>query len=129
MTIKTSVTLVTGGTAGKREAAIAAMIADNRLSQPSTAVAVILEGIPDGADPFAVHFGNFLCLNITRIAPGCPCCTGNLTMRVTLNRVLRQKPENLYISLSTLTHPDQIRGFFSQPPYNKLIELTKELSI
>lgn len=131
MTGKTSVTLVTGGTASAREAAIAAMI-DNCAANKfdiANAIGIILEGMPDGIESFAALAGHFPSVMIARIAPGCPCCLGNLTMRVTLNRMLQRSPKNLYISLATSTHLDQVRRFFMQPPYNKLIELAKDLSI
>ena len=131
MTGKTPVTLVTGGTAGAREAAIAAMINNGVTNQSDIAdtIGIILEGMPDGTDSFSALVGNFPSLMIARIAPGCPCCMGNLTMRVTLNRMLQRSPKNLYISLATSIHLDQVRRFFVQPPYNNLIELTKDLSI
>lgn len=103
-----------------REAAIADAIDTN------CSTALILEGLPDGttaldsvADRNNVH--------IARIAPGCLCCTGNLTMRVTLNRILRQAPARLFISLATATHLEQIRRFLQQPPYDKLLVLTKDI--
>jgi hypothetical protein len=132
MTGMTPVTLVTGGTAEAREAAIVMIIADNNSviqNDQTNHVAVILEGIPTGTDSFAALANDFPSFTIARIAPGCPCCMGNLTMRVTLNRILRTAPENLYISLATHIHLDQVRSFLTQPPYNKLIKLAKELSI
>ncbi|OWW21968.1 GTPase [Noviherbaspirillum denitrificans] len=111
-------TLVTGATPALREAAI-------RAAMTSTVdTAIILEGIPDaqsGLDADAPH------LHIVRIAPGCVCCTGNLTMRVTLNRLLRGKPEQLYIGLATSAHLEQIRAFLTAPPYDNLLALTKDL--
>jgi hypothetical protein len=130
----TPVTLVTGGTVGEREAAIAAMIASLDTASASIAprtIGIILEGLADGTDRFAESTGNsnYLSLIISRIAPGCPCCIGNLTMRVTLNRLLRQSPEKIFLSLSADTHLEQVRSFLMQPPYNKLIELSKDFSI
>lgn len=89
--------------------------------------ALILEGLPNGVSPFDEHLPPWL--TIVRIAPGCICCTGNLTMKVTLNRILRQHPERLYISLADSRHLPQIRQFLQQEPYDKLLGLTKELSI
>jgi len=63
-----------------------------------------------------------------RIAPGCICCTGNLTMKVTLNRILRQHPQQLYLSLADSRHLPQIRQFLQQEPYDKWLGLTKELT-
>jgi hypothetical protein len=111
-------TLVTGATASAREAAIAAFV------EHGIETALILEGLPNGSpvlDDTSPH------LHIARIAPGCVCCTGNLTMRVTLNRMVRRRPARLYISLATSEHLEQIRLFLSQPPYEKLLQLTKDL--
>jgi G3E family GTPase len=116
----TSTTLVTGASATEREAAIAAAITSD------IDTALILEGLPSGITRVdslveSQH------LHIARIAPGCLCCTGNLTMRVTLNRMLRLHPARLYISLATADHLDGIRGFLTQPPYDELLVLTKDL--
>jgi hypothetical protein len=67
-------------------------------------------------------------LRIARIAPGCPCCTGNLTMRVTLNRLLRHSPAQLYISLASASHLDQVRAFLSMQSYRPLLQLTADLN-
>ncbi|RJG02985.1 GTPase [Noviherbaspirillum sedimenti] len=112
-------TLVTGPSAALREAMIAGAL-DARLR-----TALILEGLPDGASPFGEALPTWL--TIVRIAPGCICCSGNLPMRVTLNRILRQHPERLYISLANSSHLPQIREFLQQEPYDKWLSLTKEL--
>ncbi|MGZ5817111.1 MAG: GTPase [Burkholderiaceae bacterium] len=128
---KTPVTLVTGGTAGMREAAIAAWIGSSgtNTSHSTNTIGIILEGIPDGTDSFATLANSLPYLTIVRIAPGCPCCIGNLTMRVTLNRILRHPPDYLYISMATPLHLDQVRRFLMQPPYDKLIELAKDIFV
>ena len=113
-------TLVIGGTASARETAIAAAV------DPANASALILEGLPEGTS----QLDNLTAsgrVQISRIAPGCACCTGNLTMRVTLNRMLRRKPTHLYIGLATSGHLAGIRDFLTQPPYDKLLHLVKEL--
>jgi G3E family GTPase len=109
--VTTTTVLVTGARASTREAAIAATI------NPAIAT---------GTDPFSLFTdtGKF---HIARIAPGCPCCTGNLTMRVTLNRMLRHRPATLYIGLATDAHLAQIQEFLSQPPYDALLTLTEVL--
>ena len=111
-------TLVLGATAGAREAAIAAELA------PDIDTAIILEGLPDTNSGLEASSGR---LRIARIAAGCACCTGNLTMRVTLNRMIRGKPQRLYIGLTTSAHLEQVRAFLSAPPYDNLLALTKEL--
>jgi G3E family GTPase len=119
--VTAATTLVIGAHAGMREAAIAALI------DPKLNTGLILEGLPDGTDRLA-DFANTANIHIARIAPGCLCCTGNLTMRVTLNRMLRHRPERLYISLATSTHLSQIQQFLSQAPYDGLLTLTDVLS-
>lgn len=111
-------TLVTGASPAVREAAIRSAM------PPDAKVAIILEGIPDAMSDLV---GGNPALQIARIAPGCLCCTGNLTMRVTLNRLLRSKPEQLYIGMATATHIEQLRAFLSAPPYDNLLALAKDL--
>ncbi|MEO7494607.1 MAG: GTPase [Massilia sp.] len=139
-------TLVTGATAGARERAIAAGIgvaadtASDASSEPSVAsstdtatnptpapagsVAVILEGLADGHAALEAS----ATVLISRIAPGCLCCTGNLVLRVTLNRILRGRPARLFISLASTEHLDQLRSWLQQAPYDQLLELTPDLA-
>lgn len=118
----TLTTLITGNTALLREEAIAALL------RPKLRSACILEGLPQQKTPLE-SLASSLPVRITRIAPGCPCCIGNLTMRVTLDRILRQSPEALYISLASDTHLEQLKSFLTQPPYRSLITLTKDLHV
>lgn len=113
--------LVVGGNAAAREAAIASAL------DPTLATALILEGLPDGASRFESL--SLPRLQIARIAPGCPCCTGNLTMRVTLNRLLRRSPERLYIGLASAAHLEQVRAFLTEPPYGNMLQLAQELHV
>jgi hypothetical protein len=117
--------LVLGASAASREAAIAQAIAsENSSSTPrSDAVAVILEGLPDG-NPVLEPSDQIL---ISRIAPGCLCCAGNLVMRVTLNRLLRQRPSRLFIGVAGTAHLDQLRSWLSSAPYDQLLALTPDL--
>jgi hypothetical protein len=118
----TLTTLVTGASAAAREAAIAARF------DVQYGTALILEGIPDGLDPLERFQANSD-IRISRIAAGCVCCTGNLTLRVTLNRILRRAPQRLYLSLATVTHLEQVRRFLTQAPYDALLELTTDLHV
>ena len=113
-------TLVTGATAAAREAAISARL----VAGQGGLAAVILEGMPDPRSVLAPSDS----LEIHRIAPGCVCCTGNLVLRVTLNRVLRRRPTHLFIGLANTEHLDQLRSWLQQPPYDQLLELTPDLS-
>jgi hypothetical protein len=116
----TLVTLVTGARAGTREAAIAARIDSTQHT------AVILEGLPDGKDNLPPSASSNL--HIVRIAPGCMHCTGNLVMRVTLNRMLRERPQRLYVSVASTEHLDLFRQFLRAPPYDALLTLTDDLA-
>jgi hypothetical protein len=116
----TLATLVTGRTA-IREAAIAERI------NPALHTAVILEGLPDGNGQFQQSTEQ-PDLKIVRIAPGCMHCIGNLVMRVTLNRMLRDKPQRLFISVASDEHIDQLRQFLSSAPYDALLSLTDDIA-
>jgi len=108
------VTLVTGPSAGAREAAIAGMI------DPAVPFsAVILEGLASGSTPIP----DLPSVRLVRLAPGCMCCTGNLVLRVTLNRLLRQGPERLFIGLASSEHLDQLRSWLQEAPYDQLLAL------
>jgi hypothetical protein len=115
----TLVTLVIGVQAAAREAAIAAAI------DSAMPTAVILEGLAPGVS----HLVPTSTLQIIRIAPGCMCCVGNLTLRVTLNRLLRKPPARLFIALATNTHLPQIRHFLTEEPYDAFLTLTDDIGV
>ena len=108
--------LVTGPSARAREAAIAARF--------QAGDAAILEGLPDGkADaPLQGH------TSLHRIAPGCLCCTGNLVLRVTLNRLLRQAPSRLFIALADPTHLATLHAMLAAAPYGALLALKESVA-
>jgi hypothetical protein len=108
--------LVTGPSARAREAAIAGRI------QPGDAA--ILEGLPDGK-PDAPLDGH---AKLHRIAPGCLCCTGNLVLRVTLNRLLRDPPSALFIALADPTHLATLHAMLSAAPYDALLALKESIA-
>jgi hypothetical protein len=116
-----TVTLVVGGEAVAREAAIAGRL--STVQRDGAKVALILEAASNPEVPFDPN------VHITRLAPGCPCCTGNLVMKVTLNRILRNPPAHLFISIADATHLDAIRQFLTQPPYDTLLKLSDNLVI
>ncbi|MBD8628805.1 GTPase [Oxalobacteraceae sp. CFBP 8753] len=141
---RAATSLVTGSTAAAREAAIAALLATpfdaafassasvsslaaggatspaSRLPVPAIPFdAVILEGLGVAATPLETGPG----LHVMRIAPGCLCCDGNLVLRVTLNRLLRQRPRRLFIGLASSEHLDQLRSWLAAPPYDQLLAL------
>ncbi|MBJ7314200.1 GTPase [Rugamonas sp. CCM 8940] len=120
-------TLVHGGNAGAREAAIAALL------RAGAADAVILEGLADGGAALAEAGSSAAAApspfpHIVRIAPGCLCCSGNLVLRVTLNRVLRLAPAQLYISLANASHLEQLRLWLSDAPYGELLALQPDIA-
>ena len=115
--------LVTGPRAGVREAAIAALL------QPGVPSAIILEGLSDGGS--ALVFEDSppkYAANVIRIAPGCLHCSGNLVLRVTLNRVLRRPPAQLYISLASAEHLALLREWLSGAPYDALLALQPDIA-
>lgn len=114
---RVTTSLVTGASAGARERLIAAHLPAGPLC------AILLEGLPDGHTSLAPS----PTVLIERIAPGCLCCTGNLVLRVTLNRLLRRRPERLFVGLATTEHLDQLRSWLRNPPYDQLLELTPDL--
>jgi hypothetical protein len=116
-----ALTLVTGPGAQAREAAIAAHVAN---SHQEGAPAIILEGLASGISPLDDLSQGF---PLARIAPGCLCCTGNLVLRVTLNRLLRQRPRRIFIGVADSAHLDQLRSWLQSEPYDQLLRLTSDL--
>lgn len=123
---RTRTTLVTGPRAAVREAAIAAALSGAAgVVAAELPAAVILEGLADANSPLenAPETG----LQVLRIAPGCLCCAGNLVLRVTLNRLLRRPPAQLFISLANAEHVHQLRSMLLAAPYGDLLDLAADL--
>lgn len=119
--------LVTGPRAGARETAIAALL------QPGVPSAIILEGLSDGGLALVCEDNREAsppkyAANVIRIAPGCLHCSGNLVLRVTLNRVLRRPPARLYISLASAEHLELLREWLSAAPYDALLALQPDIA-
>jgi G3E family GTPase len=120
---RTVLTLVTGDSARAREAAIAHQLSD---MHDEGTQAIILEGLASGTSPLdGLPPGH----TVARIAPGCLCCTGNLVLRVTLNRLLRQRPRRIFIGVADSEHLDQLRSWLQSEPYDQLLRLTSELKV
>jgi G3E family GTPase len=119
---RTVLTLVTGAGAGTREAAIAAQLSDLHEDDPQ---AIILEGLASGNSPLDDLPPT---QTVARIAPGCLCCTGNLVLRVTLNRLLRRRPRRIFIGVADSEHLDQLRSWLQSEPYDQLLRLTSDLN-
>ena len=123
---RTVLTLVTGAAASAREAAIAAHLSDlHEDGMQPIMQAIILEGLASGNSPLDdLPSGQ----TVARIAPGCLCCTGNLVLRVTLNRLLRQRPRRIFIGVADSEHLDQLRSWLQSEPYDQLLRLTSDLN-
>ena len=120
MALRALLTLVTGSTPAVREQAIYRLLA----SGPAAAsTAVILEGLADASSPLAPDSH----LSVSRIAGGCLCCAGNLVLRVTLNRLLRQQPDRIVIGVGSSDHLDQLRSWLASSPYDQLLELAPDV--
>ncbi|MGK5065419.1 GTPase [Janthinobacterium sp. LB3P112] len=124
----TPLTLVSGGRAAGREAAIAQALS------PGQPAAVILEGLADGNAILAdlaeqVSPSPSFPLQLLRIAPGCLCCSGNLVLRVTLNRLLRHPPARLFVSLADASHIEQLRTWLTASPYDALLALQADIVV
>nr|WP_229262649.1 GTPase [Duganella radicis] len=98
---------------------------------------IILEGLSDGGSalsfdpadgPFPIETTPQVLPQVIRIAPGCLHCSGNLILRVTLNRVLRRPPAWLYISLASAEHLEQLRSWLSEAPYGALLDLQDDIA-
>ena len=99
----TQITLVTGVTTPRRSG--------HRGGAPARHVRfAILEGLPNGQAGLAAGTGAAVAADPAHCA-WLPCCTGSLTMRVTLNRVLRHAPQHLFIGLADTSHLRQFRDF------------------
>jgi hypothetical protein len=118
-------TLVTGAGGGAREHAIlAALRREGNAGAATASTAIILEGLAPGSSPLASLPSQ---VQVARIAPGCLCCTGNLVLRVTLNRMLRQRPARLFIGVARSEHLDQLRSWLQSEPYDQLLTLTPDV--
>lgn len=114
----TVMTLVYGGSHKDREKVIATTACQSGAS-------VIIEGLPDGSGLLEILATSGR-LQLQRIAPGCPCCMGNLTVRVNLNRMLRQAPKQIYLSIADASHLPAIREFLQDEQYRERLTMGPE---
>ena len=83
--------------------------------------AILLEGLPSGEQVCQTVPAKGIILE--RIASGCFCCAGNMVLRVVLNRLIRQRPEqNFYCYQPARTSP-LIKNFLSSANYAELLAL------
>ena len=113
----TIVTLVHGGSGAAREAAIAA------LATPVENTVAIIEGLAGAGSALDEGAAESKGVQILRIAPGCPCCTGKLAMRVILNRTLRKNPDRIYLSLAHSDHLAGVIDFLKEDQYRERLEI------
>jgi G3E family GTPase len=81
------------------------------------AQAVIVEG---GPGTFVADGG----ITLVQLAAGCVCCVGQLPLRVTVARLLRQvRPARLWIEISDGAHLAEVRRQLSGPGFHGAIAL------
>ena len=117
-------TLVYGATSVQRDAAIHACVA----SLPANArIGLILEGPASSADRLGALAAGDTRLILHRIAAGCPCCSGNLTLRVTLDRLIHRAPNHILLGIASDAHQAQLRDFLMAAPYDRHLALMPDL--
>lgn len=58
------------------------------------------------------------------LAPACLCCIGNLTLRVTLARVLRhEKPQHLIIAIADARHEERMAAMLRAAPWDLWLQM------
>jgi G3E family GTPase len=118
--------LVVGMSAFDREQAISTVLNNAAINDGAfPKSAILIEGLSDGKSLLESNDQTI----VARIASGCLCCSNNMIMRIYLNRLIRQKPQHLFLSLSTDTHLDQIRQFLSTPDYAEHVGLIQVLNL
>ncbi len=114
----TIVTPVYGGTSKAREAAIAARVTDGiktaAIIEGFAGIGVLTDGLAPSTDLQLIH-----------LAAGCLCCTGQLAMRVTLNRLLRNQPDQIYLSLANSEHLTGVINFLKEDQYHRRLKIGK----
>ena len=114
-------TLVVGANAAQREQAIAARVATTDTSKS----AVLLEGLADGSALLSASQQ----LLLVRIAAGCLCCSNDMILRVYLNRLIQQRPQQLFLSLSSSQHLPQLLEKLTSDVYAPKLNLMPVLNL
>lgn len=112
----TEVYFVAGSSYEEREAWIATAISQQASARTC---GVLLEGLPCGSFPLESEPH----VVVERIAPGCFCCIGNLVMRVTLNRMVRQEFHTLYIAINDAEHLAALQASLSSEAYLQRLQI------
>ena len=113
----TTLRLVYGANQSQREDAIKTQI------NPALFTMALLEGGAVSNAPL----DSLASIKVVRMAPGCPCCSGNLTMRVMLNRALKENPDLVFLSLANPLHLTAIRDFLQEDQYSGRLNLGVDL--
>jgi len=83
---------------------------------PNEAVSLLLEGQPAGSAP---EISSAAGRQVHVLAPGCLCCIGNLTLRVSLARVLRHEaPRHLIIAIADARHQARMLAMLHAAPWD-----------
>lgn len=121
----TKLTIVAGGSYSEREAWITTAL--QKLCSQSAAeyqkYGVLLEGLPTGSMSLQASSH----IKLERIAPGCFCCIGQIAMRVTLNRLLRQGLSHLFIAINDADHLPALNTSLSSPIYARILQHENEI--
>lgn len=63
-------------------------------------------------------------VELVQLAPGCVCCVGQLPLRVTVARLLRQvRPARLWIEVSAAQHVAELRRQLNGPGFAGAVKL------
>jgi hypothetical protein len=117
--------LIAGGSYAERESWIATAILSVSSISADAKCGIILEGLPSGSTVLQTNTH----LRVERIAPGCFCCIGNLPLKVSLNRLLRQKPAYLFVAMNDGAHISALRAFLSDVSYTSFLTLEKVICL
>lgn len=116
---KTATFIISARSPEEREIQVAKALSAGPATLTDSRTAVLLEGVPTGKP--VLEEGPYL--QVVRVAPGCMCCVGNITMRVSLNRLLRSRPERLFIGVASSTHLPDLQALLTSAPYDTWLEL------
>lgn len=112
-------TLVVGASAAQREQAIADLLTCAGKS------AVLLEGMSHGN----AHLSASEHVLVVRIAAGCLCCSNDMILRVYLNRLIQQRPKQLFLSLSSAQHLPQLLAQLTSATYLPKLNMMPVLNL
>ena len=62
-------------------------------------------------------------VTVVRLAAGCVCCVGQLPLRVTLTRAVRQRPDAILLLLASHQHQSQVRQLLQTNAWSGALHL------